>query len=197
MISCVDIKMVPFRRRAQTFRLLLALFAGGCLCSPPGPPLDGLVLGSSLEPDGSMADESLAYTFRPFLKKGTNRDLFNHIYFQGDTVCFSVRTSRPVAKSAVRAWFVDPESGRRFPAERLDVEGKRISGFSLVGSLLGSFFEGIRDKPAPKGHLNGVSVPFELIVTMADESGEHSVSVKSSFVIRYAIMNESKGDGRS
>jgi len=170
--------------------LLIILCAWGLCCSSSAAPLGELSLGSRLEPDGSIADGSLEYTFRPYSGKGTNRDLYNHIYFQGDTVCFSVLSSHPVEKRMVGAWFIHPASGRRFPAERLDVEGNRISGFSLVGTLLDEFFAETRNRPAVRGNLEGVSVPFDVFVSLTDESGRHSTVKSSSFIIRYAARHE-------
>lgn len=190
MISTVDGACAGPGVRSWTHCLLSFLCAWGLYCSPSGPPLGELALGSRLEPDGSIADGSLEFTFRPFSGKGTNRDFYNHIYFQGDTVCFSVLSSRPVEKRMVGAWFIDPQSGRRFAAERLDVEGNRISGFSLVGSLLDQFFAEIRNRPAVRGNLDGVSVPFEVLVSLTDDSGRYSAVKSSSFIIRYAARRE-------
>jgi hypothetical protein len=190
LLSTVDGACARQRARSWAHGLLIFLCAWGLSCSPSGKPLGELELGSRLEPDGSIADGSLEFTFRPFSGKGTNRDLYNHIYFQGDTVCFSVRSSRPVEKRMIGAWFIDPQSGRRFAAERLDVEGNRISGFSLVGTLLDEFFMETRNKPAVTGNLDGVSVPFEVFVSLTDDSGHYSIVKSSSFIIRYAARQE-------
>ncbi|HSV95996.1 MAG TPA: hypothetical protein VLM75_03570 [Spirochaetota bacterium] len=159
-------------------------------CSPDGLVVREFSLGSRLEPGGAIDDESLVYTLRPFRKKGTNRDLFNHIYFQGDTVCFSLLLSRPVTKGMVKAWFIDPVTLRRFAVERLDVGKKRVSGFSLAGSLLGDFHRDRSDEPVQKNHFSSTPVPFEVRVTLTDEKGGYSVSKESSFTIQYEDREE-------
>ena len=180
---------VVMRGIAFSFAAALLFLSAMPSCSGDGPVVRDFSLGSRLEPDGSIGDDSLIYTLKPFNKKGSNRDLFNHIYFQGDTVCFSLLVSRPVAKGMVKAWFVDPVSGRGYAAERLDVENRRISGFSLAGSLLDDFNRERRDEPVRPDHFCCVPVPFEVRITLADGRGGFSVSKKSSFTVRYEDRN--------
>jgi hypothetical protein len=178
--------IVVSRRIVRTLVGAIVFVSGATLfCSPPDLAVREISLGSRLEPDGTVGDESLVYTLRPFLKKGTNRDLFNHVYFQGDTVCFSLLVTRPVTKANVNVLFFDPVSGRSFPAERIDIEKKRVSGFSLLGSLLDDFHRDRRDDPARADHFCCTPVRFEVQVTVADEKGRYSSLKKSAFTIQY------------
>jgi len=110
----------------------------------PGDDADIVItpagLGSSLSTRGEITDSSLVYTFRDFEKKGTVRDLFNYIYFQGDTVCFSFCLSKPAGQGNIDAGFINPLTGKYYKAERIDVDGNRVSGFSLTGSIMEQFY---------------------------------------------------------
>ncbi|MCU0843632.1 MAG: hypothetical protein MUC76_01750 [Spirochaetes bacterium] len=170
--------------------VIVLVSAAVLFCPAEGPVVREFSLGSRLEPGGAIADGSLIYRLRPFRKKGTNKDLFNHIYFQGDTVCFSLLLSRPVPHEKVQAWFVDPVTGRRFAVERLDVEKKRVSGFSLAGSLLDDFHRDDRNDPVRGDHFCCTPIRFEVRVTLADEKGGYSVSKGSSFTIEYDDRQE-------
>jgi hypothetical protein len=143
------------------------------------------VLGSRLAPGGAIADAGLEYVFRPYKGRGTVKDLFNHLYFQGDTVCFSVMLPSAADSSRTLVSFVNPADGASFEAERVEVRGKRVYGFSLVGSIMEDFFSGALGRPLPEGAYCCVPVPFEIVIMSGDGAGRVERRLRGSFIIRY------------
>jgi hypothetical protein len=168
--------------RAAMAAMMILLFAS---CSG-GFRMISAGTGSNLSPDGTISDSSLAYSFRNPGDLKTNKDLFNFMYFEGDTVCFSFRFSRPVTEKQVSAYFVDPPSGKAFPAERLDIhDGVTVSGFSLTGSLMEQFFAETISRPADPASLRGREIPFtvRLLVALPEKTG--TFETKGTFRIEY------------
>jgi hypothetical protein len=142
--------------------------------------------GSNLSPDGTISDRSPVYSFRNPGDLKTNKDLFNFMYFEGDTVCFSFRFSRPVTEKQVSAYFVDPSSRKAFPVERLDIhDGGRVSGFSLTGSLLEQFFAETISKAADPASLRGKEIPFTVRLLVALPEKTETFETAGKFRIEY------------
>ncbi len=95
--------------------------------------------GSSLDSNGAVSRHSLDFGLSAPAGPLTNRDLFNEIYFQGDTVCFSFLLAKEPRSETVKVEFINPSDGSAFPAERVDITDNRIHGFSLAGTLLEQF----------------------------------------------------------
>jgi hypothetical protein len=100
--------------RATSALLLcaLAIFA----CGEKRLRIEDVRTGARVSMTGEMEDESLVYRFPEYRRGGRVRDLFNYIYFQGDTVCFSFAFSRPVRRDAVAVCFVDMQTGTEYDA---------------------------------------------------------------------------------
>lgn len=98
--------------------------------------LDSFESGSNLHRNGMISDKTVSFNFDIAGNIPAFRDVCNHIYFEGDTLCFSAEFSLDVEPGSISVWFVDSRDGRSFVAERVDVQKYRVSGFSLVGSLL-------------------------------------------------------------
>ncbi len=147
---------------------------------------DETAFGQSVDRAGVITDRSLAFTFAAPRGKKSAKDLFDYLYFQGDTVCFSYRFPRSVEKCDAAAEFINPQTGERFHAERLEKTGNRLWGFSLAGSLLDKFFFAERDRPAPSDLYGGRDIPF-IVEAELRCPGEPIVSKsgKSSFRIEY------------
>lgn len=186
--------MTPCKLLSAAF--LVPLLACILACAPGKPRIESPALGSDLEHDGSMRDASLSYVFPPFNRGKTVRDLFNYLYFQGDTLCFTFRVNRHLEERMVRGWFVNPRTGKSYPVERIDVheertllpltgEWCRVSGFSLVGSLMEDFYKGDLEKPMPRDRYSSSAIPFEIRLEV--DQGEEILrrSLAGSFTIRY------------
>lgn len=117
--------------RINAFFLMLCVVLSGC---SRNPACTGMNFGSNITKKGIISDKNLSFSFK--YSGGTkNSDLYNFIYFQGDTVCFSFDYNFDVDKE-VRVWFADPRTGRKKNAERVEILKSRVYGFSLAGSLL-------------------------------------------------------------
>lgn len=142
-------------------------------------------LGSSLAVDGGIGNASLEYRLKRFTGGNKNRDLFNAIYFQGDTLCFSFELTRGVDEKAVSVWFINPESGERYRAERIDVHEKRVSGFSLLGSILESYYRQYLDAAIPHGAYCCRDIPFGVEISIDDTENRLRKNMSGSFRIEY------------
>jgi len=142
-------------------------------------------LGSDLSPDGTISDNSLVFTFKKPDPGEATRDLFNYIYFEGDTVCFSFELSRKVKEKDVDMQFIEPSTGRGFKAERIDIIDTTVSGFSLLGSLLEQFYRDRLTQPLPEKAFCCEAIPFSIRLVLHGEKGDVIHEEKGSFVIRY------------
>lgn len=155
-------------------------------CSDKAFRLASHGFGQEITRAGKITGGSTAFAFPAYRRGGTNRDLFNYLYFKGDTLCFSYRFSHNVEGRAVTAAFIDPATGKRYPAERLEKSGNIVWGFSLVGSLMEKFQEGRLDGAIPAKAFCCTDIPFAVEVTVAAEGGDTLVARKeSSFRIEY------------
>jgi hypothetical protein len=146
----------------------------------------GIHLGQEIHADGAIKTRGLDYHFKPAPSAQTPRQLFNRFYFQGDTICFSMDAGRNLHGCRVTARFSDPASGRSFPAERLEISGSRVWGFSLVGSLMDGFFRDELDAPLPPSRYEGRRIPFAVEIDLdCREGGPARYTVNGSFSIGY------------
>ncbi len=144
------------------------------------------VFGQSVSRAGVITDRSLVFTFAAPREKKKAKDVFNYLYFQGDTICFSYQFPRSVEKCGASAEFINPLTGARFRAERLEKTGNRLWGFSLVGSLLEKFFFAERDTPAPEDLYGGRDIPFAVDAELiCPEEAVIRRTGNSSFRIQY------------
>lgn len=142
--------------------------------------------GQDISRQGGITNGSTSFTFPVYRRGGARRDLFNYLYFKGDTLCFSFAFSRGLEGRTPAAVFIDPATGRRFNAERLEVSGDTVWGFSLIGSLLEKFHGDRPDDPIPQGAFCCKDIPFGVEVTVPGKEGD-AVTVRkdSSFRIEY------------
>lgn len=154
-------------------------------CSPDVNKIISGKPGSNLSVDGEIEDHSLEFIFPIAKNKRTNKDLFHYIYFKGDTVCFSFLTNYHVKAGSVRVWFVEPKSGKRFAAERVDVEKDRIHGFSLLGTLMAQFHKESVEKNIPPGAFCCSPISFKVILTINQNGQTITSSLTDSFEIQY------------
>lgn len=142
-------------------------------------------LGVQLAATGEMTDTATLYSFKKYTRGGTVRDLFNYIYFAGDTLCFSVTLARNVTRDMARVHFENPHTGESFEAERLEVYGKRVFGFSLVGSVLERFYWKDLQNPVPAGMYCCENIPFIVRITIQDNGSRIESRIPGFFRIAY------------
>lgn len=166
--------------------VLSAILSPRCWTEPALAVRSG-ALGSRLAPDGAVDDDRLEFRFdrRSADAKRTNRELFDYFYFQGDTICFSFELSKDLAPGSARVWFVDPLTGEHLPAERIDVRGRRVSGFSLVGSLLRDRHRVRHAEPVPPGRWCCERIPVAVAIVIADGDGASTGVISGRFSITY------------
>ncbi len=170
--------------RALSALLLCAL---ACLaCGENRLRIESGRTGARVSMTGEIEDERLVYHFPEYRRGGRVRDLFNYIYFRGDTVCFSFELSRKIARPVIAVSFVDVQSGAEFEAERVEIYNKKIFGFSLVGSLLERFFSNRLDAAIPHDRYCCRPIPFELRFRVRERDGATlEQSLRGAFTIEY------------
>lgn len=163
--------------------LLCVLLAAGCV--PREPAVVETATGQSLTPDGQVSDTSHRYVFKKPSRPGTLRDLYNHIYFQGDTLCFSLRLNRPLKSPSIHAIIRDPRSGIETEVERLETAGKRVYGFSLIGSILENFHRGPMDRKADISNREGRRVPCVIEIRIVEGEKVLQENINTHFEITF------------
>ncbi len=172
----------PFCIAACLF--LISFIFNGC----GGGPLkvESLDTGSDIDIlHGTIDNSSLSYSFPEPKKNRCSGDIFNHLYFEGDTLCFSYTLSRRLWKKQVSVKFINPANGMSFPAERIEVYRYRVFGFSLVGSLMEQFYKSELKKPAPADDYCCRDIPFIIEATFRDRGESVTHSHKGTFRIKY------------
>ncbi|SRR6056297_230391 len=163
--------------------LLCVLLAAGCL--PREVAVVEMATGQSLTPDGEVINTSHRYVFKKPSRPGTHRDLYNHVYFQGDTLCFSLRLTRPLKSPSIHAIIRDPQTGIKTEVERLETAGKRVYGFSLIGSILENFHRGPMDNKADISSWEGRRVPCIIEIRIVEGETVIQKSISTSFEISF------------
>jgi hypothetical protein len=171
---------------ASRIAILCAVLLAFSSCGGKGEsPLGEGTLGSRVSMRGKITDPALTYVFRPFTRGGTVKDLFNFLYFEGDTVCFSFPLGADAAPGAVSAVFTDPVHGVEVEAERLESADGRAFGFSLVGSLMEKFFHDELARPAPRDGYCCRDIPFRVRCTVKTPGGPFERYIDGAFRIEY------------
>lgn len=142
-------------------------------------------LGSRISPSGKISDSNLNFIFKKCKKAVTSKDLFNYIYFEGDTICFSFLLSGEVDKKNVDVCFIDPHNGKNYSAERVDLYKNRVSGFSLVGSILEKFKADSLKRSVPEDMWCCKEIPFRIRIIIKNENGIVQSTIGGSFRIEY------------
>jgi len=124
-----------------------------------GKGIYSVKFGSNLNSSGEINEKSLLFNFEYNGNKNIEK-LFNHIYFEGDTLCFSFKIETNVNKDRVKVFFINPKNGDIFKAERIDMDGKRISGFSLIGTILEQFYFSKFSEKISLEKFRKIEIPF-------------------------------------
>ncbi len=113
-----------------------------------------IVVGSNYQSNGVIDERNLEFDFTKFKNKKNLQEFVNSVYFAGDTICFSLLLNKNISDNIkFKAYYLggDIKVLNRYkklfcerhiiPAEavsmeRVDYFKNRISGFSLVGSIL-------------------------------------------------------------
>ena len=172
------------RSRIAGLLLCAFVYAGGCV--PGEPEIVNTSTGQGLDPSGEILKTSKVYRFPVPSKKGTVRDLFNHIYFEGDTLCFNVTLNRDVTNSPVSVHMRNPISGVATEVERLEVLDNRVYGFSLVGSILEDFFALRLNENADISQWDGKQVPCDIYVHIKMGDVNIHEKISTSFQLTFS-----------
>jgi hypothetical protein len=108
--------------------------------------------------------------YRYTIPSGTTRyrDLFNHIYFEGDTAGFHTTLGKLNRGGAITAYYINADETVRVHAERLEIEQNRAWGFSLVGTLLEHFHKDKLDQKLPD-RIPSIEMPCKLEIAVPGE----------------------------
>ena len=137
--------------------------------------------GQDVTQSGDILNGSRIYRFEKFRRNGSSKDLFNYIYFKGDTLCFSLTSEVDVSDMKINAWFGNPKSKKYYSVERLDVYENTIFGFSLIGSLMDKFYEEKLNDPIPEGQYCCHKIYYTLKLQINDVFYEQ----ENYFIIQY------------
>ncbi len=152
------------------FSLLLYIFIGFIFlqsCSDNYKIIE-IKIGKDYDNNGLLRgtdDNSLVFNFkRPNKRKVKNfEDLFNYIYFQGDTICFSIKLNHKIKEKNInfQAYYISASkdkithyinnnfkniNDKLIKMERVDYFKREINGFSLVGSILENGYKSLLQK---------------------------------------------------
>lgn len=156
-------------------KILYALFIIVCSCSK-----DAIEIGTTIQ-YGKIQDRKLEYIFKKFDRSNKVEDLFNFMYFAGDTLCFGLKLNKGYNKDKIQAVFINPSNGKSFPVDRLDFDDEHITGFSLIGTIMQNFYTTDLNNNIPNDKYCCSDIPFIIKVQTADKI----IEKKSSFKIIY------------
>ncbi len=165
--------------------LCISVLVFSSSCSKKDNPIESIETGSDLSNSGAIKNNSLDFIFPEFKKNGEVKDLFNYIYFKGDTICFSVKADIRLNPDNTSVFFINPVDGKRYKAERLDFHENRASGFSLVGSVMEQFYSARLNEAIPEKHFCCDEIPFDVVAEVKSNNKIYELRKKSKFALRY------------
>jgi len=160
--------------------LVLFLFTS---CADKSLKVINAECGSSVSINGTISNNSLTYTFKPCTHCRSLKDICNYIYFQGDTLCFSIQCNQDIESATITAYFENPVTHSTYKAERIEKMKKTVYGFSLVGSLLETiFWKDINTNNFSKT----VKHPFVIHVTIEKQNHKVHHKLSDTLYIQFA-----------
>ena len=172
----------PFMMPRMTVPLIfLALLFSEC--SPEQTTLMRHTTAPNLREDGADGQTDRAFRIEGFRKKGMNRDLFNHIYFKGDTLGFFLVYNNRIRNATAK--FINPLNHTSVPAERVEVKGNGVFGFILLGSLMENFFRDALDVPAAPVAFCCRNISYTVEVTVTAEKDTLKSEITDVFTIEF------------
>lgn len=139
--------------------------------------------GSSVSMKGAIANNSLTFAFKPCTHCRSLRDVCNYIYFQGDTLCFSVECNQDIESATITAYFENPATRTTYKAERIEKVTKTVYGFSLVGSLLETIFW---KEIIINGFSKTIKLPFAIHVTIEHQNHKVHRTISDTLYVQFA-----------
>ncbi len=131
---------------------------------------------------GTITNTSLSYTFKPCTHCKTLKDVCNYIYFQGDTLCFSIHCNQNIEHAAVTAYFENPLTHAIYKAERVEKVKTTVYGFSLVGSLLEKLYFTALSKNYP---FKTIALPFTIYVTIEKHNSRAQYALANTMYVEF------------
>jgi hypothetical protein len=138
--------------------------------------------GSSVSMNGTIANASLVYTFKLCTHCRSLKDICNYIYFQGDTLCFSIQCNQNIESATVTAYFENPTTHTTYKAERIEKVTTTVYGFSLIGSLLEKIF---RDDICNTHNVKTFKLPFVIHVTIEKQNQKVHHTFSDTFYVHF------------
>lgn len=178
-------------RIAYLFLLLAIFFYLPVSCSKE-LAITETALGQKLSANGKIANESLTFIYDPKEAFSKNMDFFNFVYFEGDTLCFSFKLAKNLTEKQVAVYFINPITNTEFKAERVDITGKYVTGFSLTGTLLEQFFGDILELAFDSKRFINKDISFIVRIDITDdaEKDKPAISQTVESVFKIDLLNE-------
>ncbi len=132
--------------------------------------------------NGTIANASLTYTFKPCTHCRSLKDICNYVYFQGDTLCFSIQCNQNIESANVTAYFENPTTHITYKAERVEKLTTTVYGFSLIGSLLEKIF---RDDIRNTRSFKAFKLPFVIHVTIDKQNQKVHHTFSDTFYVQF------------
>lgn len=146
------------------------------------PPVQTPQLGSDLNTQtGKITRTNLTFSFQRPDPEWTVAKFFDHIYFEGDTLCFSCPVQPHALDQRFSAWYIYKD--RKMPAERTGKTVDHIWGFSLIGSLLEQIYPELLEKQVKDLSLP-LSCALELQLEYSTREFHTNIYVPVSFTIQ-------------
>lgn len=158
-------------------------------CGGDGRKEGEIYFGRDLDSNGRVEFRDMEYEIAQpqYMERiKTWQDLYNHIYFEGDTLCFQVPLENPEDYSDIKGTFIlaSAKGEVRYAVERIDRYEKGIAGFSLIGSLLEARDRENLSEPVRALDDCCAEVPFSLVLEMRGKE-ERTLKTDGLFRVRF------------
>jgi len=168
------------------FLFFLILFFSSCSIFKLS--ISNFKVGSDLNLEtGKIKNYSTEYTFKKFTEGKLYKNLFDYLYFQGDTFCLSFKTNHHVDRDKIKIFIRQKNSNLKFRAERIEVSEKKIFAFSLIGSLMENFYKDNLSQKLPKGNFCCKKIPIIINIQLFNAAKKIALNkeYESFFIIKY------------
>lgn len=154
-------------------------------CTNQSADYHNINIGSNIDAEGKISNRNVTYTFKRKSNLKTIKDLYNHLYFAGDILGFTIVFDEKPEQDQLNIIFINADNHRYISAERIDILENRVSGFCLIGSLMEQFYKNkLNDAPSDLFYEQHIPVIIQLKVKSA--SGKETIYTKKTvFEVKY------------
>ncbi len=136
-----------------------------------------------------LEDTNTIFRFKEPGALNVGKDLFNYLYFEGDTLGFYVLVSGDIKIKKAEAVIINPINNSSFHAERIDIKNNKVFGFTLLGTIMENFYREKINLPVPRDRFCCSYIDYAVDIIISGETENINMRINGKFRIEYSRKN--------